>query len=205
MDACQKYGRNSSAFDRVCEEAVESVTNPQPLYDVILVDEAQDFSKYFLQMCYMSLPHESRMLVYAYDELQSLDNKNVESPEDIFGYSNGRPNVVLDNSNGKAEDIVLSKCYRNSRPVLITAHSLGFGIYRKKEAREETSLVQLFEDKQLYIIRQIEKRCKIARLPDGKYLFHQAILCKHFFSFDYSADSLETEFFFFLDLPEIIL
>lgn len=25
-----------------------------------------------------------------------------------------------------------------------------------------------------YIIRQIEKRCKIARLPDGKYLFHQA-------------------------------
>ena len=56
-----------------------------------------------------------------------------------------------------------------------------------------------------YIIRQIEKRCKIARLPDGKYLFHQAILCKHFFSFDYSADSLETEFFFFLDLPEIIL
>ena len=117
MDACQKYGRNSSAFDRVCEEAVESVTNPQPLYDVILVDEAQDFSKYFLQMCYMSLPHESRMLVYAYDELQSLDNKNVESPEDIFGYSNGRPNVVLDNSNGKAEDIVLSKCYRNSRPV----------------------------------------------------------------------------------------
>ena len=109
MDACQKYGRNSSAFDRVCEEAVESVTNPQPLYDVILVDEAQDFSKYFLQMCYMSLPHESRMLVYAYDELQSLDNKNVESPEDIFGYSNGRPNVVLDNSNGKAEDIVLSK------------------------------------------------------------------------------------------------
>ena len=47
-------------------------------------------------MCYMSLPHESRMLVYAYDELQSLDNKNVESPEDIFGYSNGRPNVVLE-------------------------------------------------------------------------------------------------------------
>ena len=40
---------------------------------------------------------------------------------------------------------------------------------------------------------------------DGKYLFHQAILCKHFFSFDYSADSLETESFFFLDLPEIIL
>lgn len=168
MDACQKYGRNSSAFDRVCEEAVESVTNPQPLYDVILVDEAQDFSKYFLQMCYMSLPHESRMLVYAYDELQSLDNKNVESPEDIFGYSNGRSNVVLDNSNGKAEDIVLSKCYRNSRPVLITAHSLGFGIYRKKEAREETSLVQLFEDKQLW--EDIGYTVKEGVIRDGEFV-----------------------------------
>lgn len=150
MDACKKYGRNSLSFDKVCQEAVESVTEPKTLYDVILVDEAQDFSKYFLQMCYMSLPKESRMLVYAYDELQSLDNKNVESPEEIFGYSNGRPNVVLDNSNGKAEDIVLSKCYRNSRPVLITAHGLGFGIYREKEAREETQVVQLFEDKRLW-------------------------------------------------------
>ena len=119
-------------------------------------------------MCYMSLPHESRMLVYAYDELQSLDNKNVESPEDIFGYSNGRPNVVLDNSNGKAEDIVLSKCYRNSRPVLITAHSLGFGIYRKKEAREETSLVQLFEDKQLW--EDIGYTVKEGVIRDGEFV-----------------------------------
>lgn len=149
-DACRKYGRNELAFDRVCQEAVEMVIDPRPLYDVILVDEAQDFSKYFLQMCYMSLPKESRMLVYAYDELQSLDNKSVDSPEKIFGSTHGKPNVVLDNSNGKAEDIVLSKCYRNSRPVLITAHSLGFGIYREKEPREETSLVQLFEDKKLW-------------------------------------------------------
>lgn len=150
LDACRKYNRNASVFDKVCQEAVEMVSNPKILYDVILVDEAQDFSKYFLQLCYMSLPQESRMLVYAYDELQSLDNKNVDSPEEIFGYSNGKPNVVLDNSRGKSEDIVLSKCYRNSRPVLITAHSLGFGIYRKKEIREETPLVQLFEDKKLW-------------------------------------------------------
>ena len=149
-DACQKFGRNELAFDKVCQEAVEAAVNPKPLYDVILVDEAQDFSKYFLQMCYMSLPRDNRMLVYAYDELQSLDNKNVAAPEEIFGSTHGKPNVILDNSNGKAQDIVLSKCYRNSRPLLITAHSLGFGIYRKKEGREETALVQLFEDKKLW-------------------------------------------------------
>ena len=111
-DACQKFGRNATAFDMVCQEAVESVVDPKPMYDMILVDEAQDFSKYFLRMCYMSLPQESRMLVYAYDELQSLDNKSVASPEEMFGSTDGKPNVVLDNSNGKAEDIVLSKCYR---------------------------------------------------------------------------------------------
>lgn len=166
MDACKKYGRNSSAFDKVCEEAIESVADPKPLYDVILVDEAQDFSKYFLRMCYLSLPPYSRMLVYAYDELQSLDNKNVESPEEIFGYTNGRPNVVLDNSNGKEEDIVLSKCYRNSRPVLISAHSLGFGIYREKETREETQLVQLFEDKKLW--EEIGYTIKEGVIEDGE-------------------------------------
>ena len=84
-DACRKFGRNELAFDRVCQEAIETVVDPKPLYDVILVDEAQDFSKYFLRMCYMSLPKESRMLVYAYDELQSLDNKSVDTPEEIFG------------------------------------------------------------------------------------------------------------------------
>lgn len=166
MDACRKFGRDSFAFDKVCQEAVEMTTNPKALYDVILVDEAQDFSKYFLQMCYMSLPKENRMLVYAYDELQSLDNKNVDSPEEIFGYTNGKPNVVLDNSNGKAEDIVLSKCYRNSRPILITAHSLGFGIYREKEERETTPLVQLFEDKKLW--EDIGYAVKEGTIVDGE-------------------------------------
>ena len=166
MDACREFGRNAAVFDKVCQEAAEAVGNPRTLYDVILVDEAQDFSKYFLRMCYMSLPQDSRMLVYAYDELQSLDNKNVDSPEEIFGYRGGKPNVSLDNSNGKSEDIVLSKCYRNSRPVLITAHSLGFGIYRKKETREETPLVQLFEDKKLW--EDIGYRLKDGTMKDGE-------------------------------------
>ncbi|MBS6397230.1 MAG: DEAD/DEAH box helicase [Clostridiales bacterium] len=166
IDACRKYGRDPLVFDKVCQEAMEAVKNPVPLYDVILVDEAQDFSKYFLRMCYMSLPAKSRMLVYAYDELQSLDNKNVDSPEEIFGYTNGKPNVVLDNSNGKSEDIVLSKCYRNSRPVLTTAHSLGFGVYREKEQGEETQLVQLFEDKQLW--EDIGYTVKSGGIRDGQ-------------------------------------
>ena len=75
MDACCKFGRDALVFDKICQEAVEAVSEPKVLYDMILVDEAQDFSKYFLRMCYLSLPEEKRMLVYAYDELQSLDIK----------------------------------------------------------------------------------------------------------------------------------
>ncbi len=166
QEACIKYGRTSSVFSKICKEAVEGVKVPQKLFDVILVDEAQDFSKYFLRMCYMSLPKESPMLVYAYDELQSLDNNNVESPEEIFGYTNGKPNVVLNNDDGKKEDIVLYKCYRNSRPVLITAHSLGFGIYREQESEEETQLVQLFEDKKLW--EDIGYHIKGGVIEDGR-------------------------------------
>ncbi|WP_092477351.1 DEAD/DEAH box helicase [[Clostridium] polysaccharolyticum] len=147
-EAAQKFGRNN-AFHAVCKEAFCSVEDPVKLYDVILVDEAQDLSDYFLQMCYKSLPKDKKMLIYAYDELQSLDGNNLESPEVIFGETNGRPNVVLDNVDGKYQDLVLSKCYRNSKPILTTAHALGFGIYRK-ECGDETKLVQLFEDVRLW-------------------------------------------------------
>lgn len=166
QEACQKYGRTPQVFAKLCQEAVENVGTPAALYDVILIDEAQDFSKYFLRMCYMSLPAESPMLVYAYDELQSLDDNNVESPEEIFGYTGDQPNVILDNSNGGTQDIVLYKCYRNARPVLITAHSLGFGIYRDKKENEETQLVQLFEDRTLW--QDIGYEVKEGVIEDGK-------------------------------------
>lgn len=147
-EAVRKFGRDNT-FHAVCREAYESVKNPVKLYDVILVDEAQDFSHYFLQMCYMSLPDDKKMLIYAYDELQSLDGNNLGTPEMIFGKTDGKPNVVLDNEDGKYQDLVLSKCYRNSRPILTTAHALGFGVYRTAR-NGEPKLVQLFDDKRLW-------------------------------------------------------
>ncbi|EGT4141235.1 DEAD/DEAH box helicase [Clostridium perfringens] len=140
-----KFGnRTEDLFGAVCKKALESAKKIEPMYDMILVDEAQDFSKYFLRMCYSVLPENSRMLVYAYDELQSLNNNNVEAPEKLFGFKDGKPLVSLKNEDKKPqEDIILNKCYRNSKPVLTTAHSLGFGIYRE-------GLVQIFEDKKLW-------------------------------------------------------
>lgn len=137
----------SDAFNGAVKEALARASDPKPLYDVILVDEAQDFPPAFLRMCYEMLT-ESRRLVYAYDELQSLTGSGVPEPEVIFGDdASGNPRVSLATTAydlGARRDVVLEKCYRNSRPVLVTAHAVGFGVYRKPESQTGTGLVQMF-------------------------------------------------------------
>lgn len=145
-NARRKYGYEH-AFTRICEEAINSVQDPKKIYDSILVDEAQDFTDKFLKICYMSLK-EPKRLVYAYDELQNLGTMSLPSPEELFGTDReGRPLVVFTNDN---QDIILEKCYRNSRPVLVTAHALGFGIYREPDKEIKTGIVQMFEQKSLW-------------------------------------------------------
>lgn len=138
---------SGDAFEGAVKHALTQVQNPKPNYDVLLVDEAQDFPSAFLSMCYEMLT-PSRRLVYAYDELQSLTGSGVPEPEIIFGTDNsGNPKVSLATTpydGGARRDVVLEKCYRNSRPVLVTAHAVGFGIYRTPEPRTGTGLVQMF-------------------------------------------------------------
>lgn len=150
-------------FDAVCYEALIKIKNFSQYYDAILIDEAQDFSKYFLQLCYKILKNPKR-LVYAYDELQSLNKKTMEAPEDIFGKGvNGKPFVQLQNTPGEPkQDIILEKCYRNSRPILTAAHALGFGIYRTE------GLIQMFEYAGLW--RDIGYQVEEGRLEDGQFV-----------------------------------
>lgn len=152
INARRKYGINDP-FGETCKTALlESKNNIKETYDAILVDEAQDFSVSFLRMCYEMLKAPKR-LVYAYDELQNLRLQSLPSPEEIFGnHTNGTPRVKFyEESEGKPQqDIILEKCYRNSRPALVTAHSLGFGIYRQQENANEPNLVQMFEQNSLW-------------------------------------------------------
>lgn len=134
-------------FAGACEKALDELKAPQEYYDVILVDEAQDFTPHFLRLCYIILKQPKR-LVYAYDELQNLTRSSLPSPEELFGSDEkGEPYVVF-SDRGPAEprqDVILEKCYRNPGPLLATAHALGFGIYR------DEGLIQLFEQKQLWL------------------------------------------------------
>ncbi|GHT67963.1 hypothetical protein FACS1894110_14480 [Spirochaetia bacterium] len=149
--AKQIFGRGM-AFEGACEKALADCTNASGVYDVILVDEAQDFFPAFLRICYEMLKDEKR-LVYAYDELQNLSSKHLPPPEKIFGNRpDGTPNVRLSNQSGMPQqDIILEKCYRNSRPILATAHAIGFGIYRIPQDIFDTGLVQMFENSQLWL------------------------------------------------------
>lgn len=143
--------RRGSEFAEACRDALNRMGKPRAIYDAILIDEAQDFSASFLNLCFEMLNDEKR-LVFAYDELQNLSGESLPSPEEIFGKNpDGTPRAPFesfDEANVR-QDIILKKCYRNSRPVLITAHALGFGIYREA-IHGTTGLVQMFDHPQLW-------------------------------------------------------
>lgn len=156
---------SSKSFTGVCEKALSEYKSITPVYDVILVDEAQDFSAAFLKLCYLML-REPKRLVYAYDELQTLTDSSLGSPEDIFGTkSDGSPVVEFSEPTpGKPrQDIILEKCYRNSRPLLATAHALGFGIYR-----QPSGLIQIFEQKDLWL--DVGYEVKSGKLEDDQFV-----------------------------------
>ena len=165
--ARSKYGQGNE-FHKVVTAATEIVNEPKPTYDAILVDEAQDFSPAFLLLCYYMLK-EPKRLVYAYDELQNLTDEGLPPVEDIFGLEDGRPRVTFKSMTNNLEgkrDIILEKCYRNSRPVLVTAHCLGFGIYRDPPAGSSTGLVQMFAHPELWT--DIGYKLKDGHLALGK-------------------------------------
>lgn len=158
------YG-TKDPFGEICEKALSEVKNTiVETFDVILVDEAQDFSPSFLRMCYEMLKSPKR-LVYAYDELQNLRMQSLPSPEKIFGnLENGTPRVKfgISKEGEPQQDIILEKCYRNSRPTLVTAHALGFGIYSK------FGLIQMFEQNSLWT--DIGYEIDQGELEDGQHV-----------------------------------
>lgn len=164
--ASYKFGGNDRAFDGACQAALTKESDAAHLYDVILADEAQDFSPSFLRLCYAMLKPPKR-LVYAYDELQNLSGNSLPSSEEMFGNDEqGRPLVTF--GNDRRRDVILQKCYRNSRPVLVSAHGLGFGIYRNAPQGAETGLVQMFDYPALW--GEIGYNVKSGQLAKGQHI-----------------------------------
>lgn len=141
-----KFGRDN-AFAGICNELDQLIPNDYtPLYDLLLIDEAQDMPAAFFKLAYKCVCKPKR-IVWAYDELQNLNSSTMPTIEEMFGYDeNGKPLVELKNEQDEPmQDIILPVCYRNPPWALSLAHSLGFGIYREQLVQHFESL-ELWED-----------------------------------------------------------
>ncbi|MEW4411508.1 ATP-binding domain-containing protein [Clostridium sp. AN503] len=114
-EAKAKYGNGANIFSKLCGDLLKSIKDFHKMYDCILIDEAQDFDKNYLQLCLKVLDNNQR-LVYAYDELQKLNEEAMPNPEQIFGRN-------IDH------DTPLTVCYRNQGNAIVTAHAIGMGLY----------------------------------------------------------------------------
>jgi superfamily I DNA and RNA helicase len=123
------YGAAAAAspqqpFGFVCERLLND-PSVHSSYDYVFVDEAQDFPPSFMKLALRLAIDEK--LVIAYDVFQTIFDVEVPTAAILFGAdSAGSSDLVFD------EDIILHKCYRNPREILVCAHAIGFGIYSKK-------------------------------------------------------------------------
>jgi superfamily I DNA and RNA helicase len=158
--AKQLYG-SSASFEGLCRELIVLMNEREfsSLYDVVLIDEAQDLPGAFFEMIYMATEHPKR-IVWAYDELQNLSEDQMASSSTLFGKDkNGEPRIPgLFNTPGSPKtDVILPVCYRNTPWALTVAHALGFGVYREGDstslggsANRGSNLVQFFDDPVLW-------------------------------------------------------
>ena len=139
------------AFQGICREllnvAKSKPIQPPPIFDAVLIDEAQDLPAEFFQLVYMFTRNPKR-IVWGYDELQRLSDSAMPTTDELFGTGpNGESLVNLDTPpNSPQRDIILPICYRNTPWALATAHALGIGVYRPGGPLQHPDNPKLWED-----------------------------------------------------------
>lgn len=135
-EANRLSGRGETPFGAACNQLNET-GKVTAYYDHVLIDEGQDFPGSFYRLCLHLAKgdRDKKSIVWAYDELQDIMNVKIRQPDELFGRDDdGIPHIDLDRSSvhlppGATNDAVLSKCYRNQRDILVSAHAMGFGVY----------------------------------------------------------------------------
>jgi superfamily I DNA and RNA helicase len=128
-----KHGM-ADAFRGICQEllAVAGTQTVSPIFDAVLIDEAQDLPPEFFQLVYL-FTKEPKRIAWGYDELQKLSEAAMPDTKELFGTGpEGESLVSLETPrDSPRRDIVLPVCYRNTPWALATAHALGIGVYRE--------------------------------------------------------------------------
>lgn len=136
--------RSPDPLDAIYSDLIKNhKKNLQPIYDMVLIDEAQDFpASFFETIFYLTKESEGtsqRRIIWAYDEFQSLTDIKIKEPKDLFGLNAkeepNMPNNILDGvyKGNIKKDFVLPNSYRNPRITLMVAHGLALGLYTENK------------------------------------------------------------------------
>lgn len=133
----KQYGRQ--AFDQVCKDLEKN--NLKKSYDYSILDEGQDFPTSFYRLC-RKITQNDRV-IWGYDECQNIFNMKIQDTTKTFGRKpSGEPYIDFSKtSTEEGQDMVLHKCYRNPRTILVAGMALGLGIYSDK-------IIQMPENKE---------------------------------------------------------
>ena len=144
-------GRNGAdSFGSVCDSAIEELKREgrfEPLYDAVLIDDAQDLPASFLRLAYVASKDPKRV-VWTYDELQSLDGPfdlGLETPFSSDANGAGDDGSSDQKVPSPQECMFLGGGYRCTPWALCAAHALGCGIYRDCADEGETPLFQVYD------------------------------------------------------------
>ena len=123
----RRYSDNAFAY--ICKELyMKDITKE---YDLILIDEGQDFPSEFYRLCYKLC--NTKRICWAYDDFQNIFDVEIQNEQNTFGFDSfGKPYIDFSTGGNSLQDQVLMKCYRTPRYSLIYAFALGLGIYNEK-------------------------------------------------------------------------
>lgn len=144
---CKKYGlspltlreipRHVDQLEAIYKHLEDSLGDRlEPIYDLVLIDEAQDFPNKVFEIVHQ-ITKDPKRIVVAYDDFQSLKKLKIREFHELFGDNkDGTPRFNQEALQGQYEggvnkDFILPNCYRNPRNVLMVAHGVALGIKRQ--------------------------------------------------------------------------
>lgn len=123
--------KDNPSFRSVCENILKQNKKLKQTFDYFIIDEGQDYPSSFYKMC-REVTKNNR-LIWAYDDCQNIFNMEIQDTIKTFGLDKeGKPYIDFSKELQESQDLVLDKCYRTPREILIAAFALGLGIYGKK-------------------------------------------------------------------------
>jgi superfamily I DNA and RNA helicase len=172
----------NEALAEACVKLLETTAIPE-VYDAILIDEGQDLIvehwKYqnkqsFYWLAYQTLRPvnpihpEQKRLIWAYDELQSLDCLHIPNTCELFGEELGHL-VTGKYANEINKTEIMTRCYRTPHRIIITAHAIAMGLLRQDGILTGSIYPEEWEalGYQLEVIDRFNKTMRLKRLRNN--------------------------------------